>query len=413
MNNFIITHLQIAISISIFYFVYHFFMRKEKAFRLNRVFLLSGLIVSVIIPFIEIGQPVQSGNHIYQVLLRTIDIQAFAEPTLLRAATMSITKIIGLVYLFVCLFYAIRMVYQIAVIYQLKRKASTLHSGNCQLYIHNNDLPPFSFFHTIFIGKNSMENKDIEKIIQHENAHIQQFHSIDILLVEAFISLFWYNPAIWLYRKAIKETHEYLADEAVLEQGCDSARYQLLLLSQSFGFQPGISNNFNNSLLKKRILMMKTKKSPVRAALKLALIAPLAFVLIFAIACKKEFKTEGGNQAIDLKEVNKDAPQGTYFMTEEMPQYPGGEQELRNFIAQNVKYPEEASKQGITGKVFVRFLINESGIIEQVSAAKAVNPLLDEEAIRVVKSMPAWTPGKMEGKEVPVWMTIPINFQLK
>jgi len=102
-----------------------------------------------------------------------------------------------------------------------------------------------------------------------------------------------------------------------------------------------------------------------------------------------------------------------YLEVDEMPVFPGGEMALRTYIASNVEYPEKAKKEGIVGKVFVSFVINEKGEVTGVKVVKGVDPLLDKESIRVVSGMPAWQPGKKDGKVVKVQYTIPIQFALK
>lgn len=101
-----------------------------------------------------------------------------------------------------------------------------------------------------------------------------------------------------------------------------------------------------------------------------------------------------------------------FLVVEEMPQFPGGEDELRKFIASNVKYPDIAKENGVQGKVYIYFVVNEKGEIEQVQVKRGVDPYLDKEAIRVIKSLPKYTPGKQRGRPVKVAYTVPINFQL-
>lgn len=96
-----------------------------------------------------------------------------------------------------------------------------------------------------------------------------------------------------------------------------------------------------------------------------------------------------------------------------MPEFPGGELALRRYIATNVHYPANARENNIKGKVFVRFVVNKKGNIENTSIARGVHPLLDEEAIRVVKNLPKWKPGRQRGKPANVWYTVPINFTLQ
>jgi protein TonB len=98
---------------------------------------------------------------------------------------------------------------------------------------------------------------------------------------------------------------------------------------------------------------------------------------------------------------------------EKMPQYPGGDLALRKFIAQSVRYPVDAQKKGIQGKVFVTFVINRNGDIQRAEIARGVCPSLDAEALRVVKKMKGWIPGMQDGKKVNVSYTVPINFVLQ
>ncbi|WP_282038163.1 energy transducer TonB [Saccharicrinis aurantiacus] len=115
---------------------------------------------------------------------------------------------------------------------------------------------------------------------------------------------------------------------------------------------------------------------------------------------------------MDLEEEEtEDAP--VFFIVEEMPEFPGGDLELRKYIAQSVKYPVIAQENGIQGRVYVQFVVSTKGAVEQVKVARGVDPNLDKEAIRVVQSMPKWKPGKQRGKAVKVSYTVPINFVLQ
>ncbi|MCT4587481.1 MAG: energy transducer TonB [Carboxylicivirga sp.] len=111
------------------------------------------------------------------------------------------------------------------------------------------------------------------------------------------------------------------------------------------------------------------------------------------------------------EEESDDAP--VFFIVEDMPEFPGGEEALRKYIAQSVKYPVIAQENGIQGRVYVSFVVNTKGKVTDVKIARGVDPNLDKEAIRVVNAMPAWKPGKQRGKAVKVSYTVPINFVLQ
>jgi protein TonB len=114
------------------------------------------------------------------------------------------------------------------------------------------------------------------------------------------------------------------------------------------------------------------------------------------------------------EEVQEEEPEAEPFIiVEEMPSFPGGEIELQKYLAEHTQYPEVAKENNIQGRVFVKFCVTSKGGVDKVSIFKGVDPELDAEAIRVVKTLPPFKPGKQGGKPVPVWFTVPINFQLK
>jgi protein TonB len=131
----------------------------------------------------------------------------------------------------------------------------------------------------------------------------------------------------------------------------------------------------------------------------------ITLTMIFLLFCTSV-------QAQEKKESNPNA-EGVYNEVEIMPEFPGGYPALVEFLIKNVQYPKQALKDSITGKVFVQFIISETGKVTNPKVLKSVNPLLDAEAIRVVGTMPDWTPGKNKGKAVKVAFTLPIMFALK
>ena len=125
-------------------------------------------------------------------------------------------------------------------------------------------------------------------------------------------------------------------------------------------------------------------------------------------------KGKDGVIVITMKNAKaEEAENPTFFIVEKMPVFPGGEEALREFIANNLVYPAEAAKQAIQGRVFVTFIVSKTGMVEKIKIAKSVNPLLDEAAMEVVRKMPQWTPGTQKGEAVDVHYTIPIQFSLK
>jgi TonB family protein len=314
-------------------------------------------------------------------------------------------------------------------------------------------------------------------MLEHEKQHIYQGHTFDVLVLE-FVAVFqWFNPFFWMFRRALRENHEFLADQAVISHGTAPSRYKQILLNQYVGEQIVLANNFNYSLIKTRIRMISKIKSRKIANVKFLVGIVLAVSLIAVFACeqKKSLKTEvasigksvtlvadghalqinGDSAAIEkLKIILSESPncelrtdpsngqlivkvnpkivdgfnttitsigsiktydgsEEVYTIVEEMPDFPGGQTALRNFIAKAVKYPTEASSKGIQGKVFVNFVVSKDGSVKNARIVRGVDPLLDMEALRVVNTLPAFKPGKQKGNIVAVQYTIPINFALQ
>ena len=150
---------------------------------------------------------------------------------------------------------------------------------------------------------------------------------------------------------------------------------------------------------------MKTKKSNQLSLLKYALVIPIIALTVMATANKNK----------TIQPTNQSSQQGdekVYDMVDEMPEFKGGQEALMSYLGSNIKYPEEAKKEKIEGKVFVSFIVDKKGKIKETVVLREVNPLLDTEAKRVIEGMPKWKPGKKDGKKVNVKYNIPINFKL-
>lgn len=128
-----------------------------------------------------------------------------------------------------------------------------------------------------------------------------------------------------------------------------------------------------------------------------------SFFPVFAFGQGDQTKSQKSEQTQDK----------VYDKVDQMPEFPGGQSELVNFMVKSISYPTEAKKKGTQGKVFVSFIVGKDGAISGAEILRAVDPLLDAESLRVVNSMPKWTPGKEKGKDVAVQYVLPINFALK
>lgn len=162
----------------------------------------------------------------------------------------------------------------------------------------------------------------------------------------------------------------------------------------------------------------ETRKIPDFNNRKLLLVPVIAVILIFCMFCSKSSNNEmnpSGIMSVTPLTAGSDDDGGKvpYTVVEEMPMFPGGDIALLNYIAQNTAYPAEAKANNIQGKVIVRFCVTEKGDIDKVTVLKGVDPVLDAESVRVVKTLPRFEPGRQSGQPVPVWYVVPITFALR
>jgi TonB family protein len=255
---------------------------------------------------------------------------------------------------------------------------------------------------------------------------VSQWHSIDVILSEIICILCWTNPFVWLLKREVRHNLEYLADNTVLKSGYDSKSYQYHLLGlahQTNQAAANLYNNFNVLHLKNRIRMMNKKRTRSIGRTKYLLFLPLAAMLILLsnieavarITKELTLPAEPENSIMvtpEKAQTNQQKQKKVLTVVEVMPQFPGGDGELLTFIAKNVKYPMEAQTKGTQGRVICAFDVNEDGSISDIDVLRGVDPLLDAEAVRVLSTMPKWTPGKDKGKAVAVRYTVPIIFHL-
>jgi len=397
--------LKVSVCMILLYGLYELALKRETHFRFNRVYLLFSLIISFIIPLLNI--PLYSGNaetgfaNILQTVQVGSDTVFIAENGTSSAYYITIIYLTGLIIL------SVRFMARFISLVLIRRQCMIKEKNGLYIALCKKRIAPFSFFHTIFIDEKMIDDKQLDKIIMHETIHIRQLHSLDIIFAETICLLTWFNPVSWMIKTALKETHEYLVDSGVSEQAPGSAEYFLLLIKNAIGVQPGLANNFNKSLTLKRLNMMKKPRSGRLSMLKALPVLPVVVLLLMAFSCS--------NSADESKSQNTSVPQKsekTDAAIDKMPEFPGGQAAMTKFIMDNVKYPEAAKKSGIEGKVLVAFVVTKTGKIDKISISQKVNDLLDAEAVRVISIMPDWIPGENKGVPVDVEMTLPINFKL-
>lgn len=290
---------------------------------------------------------------------------------------------------------------------------------------------PFSWMNYIAMTEGDY-NSGGDVIIAHEMAHIKHRHCFDLILAQLVCIFQWFNPAAWLMREELKAVHEFQADDTVLKSGIEPRKYQMLLIKKAVGtrFQ-SLANSLNHSNLKKRITMMYSQKSSAGRKIRvLALVPAIALALAVCnmpavasiISATSEVKVSkpAVSDRIAANKVSENSvatqtvttDDNVAKTTEELPKYPGGEIAMMQFLMDNLKYPAEAEAAQEEGRVVVKFVIESDGSIGDTEVIRSVSPTLDAEAIRVIKDMPRWTPGKSNGQAVACTYTLPVDFKL-
>ena len=394
-------------------------LEKETFHRLNRIIILGCLILSFIVPFIHFtGGTNPTVNMVRQaVQLPEIMIDGNgSEQSIWNLADIMICiYIIGVVAIF-----TMTVVQTASLILRLRKcEHITDNSGNI-IVLTDYAISPFCFFHYIVMSHDDYTNNR-GFILTHEQEHIRLHHYIDLVVLQLATIIQWFNPFVWLIGKNLKAIHEFEVDEAVLNKGIDATKYQQFLVIKAVGnrLQP-FANNLNKESLKRRIIMMNQKKSNRWMMLKALFVIPVATlaVSVFANTSDMSSMAKAANTTTNSISTNnmqtKQSDSKVFVAVEVMPQFKGGNKALMEYLMMNVKYPESAAKAKQQGRAVVGFVVRKDGTVSDVYIVKSTGyDVLDNEAMRVVKSMPAWEPGKQKGKPVDVKYFVPITFRQK
>ncbi|BAX81378.1 M56 family metallopeptidase [Labilibaculum antarcticum] len=497
--------LQSSAVLVLFYLIYILVLRNERFFAEIRFYLLGSALLALILPLLKFSYSITVESAFVNDAMGDFFVDPILGEAIQHAKSIiSLGSMLLLIYLAVCSILFVRSLLKVFQIRQLINAGEYQIVDEQKVVLLDQSIPAFSFFGYIVMNREEFRDKSLNNIFAHEKVHAQQKHWIDLLFVELLTIVFWFNPFVWLYQVAVKQTHELLADDGVIARGFNIGQYQAILMNQIMGTEVlGLANNFNYSITKKRMIMMSKEKSPLNRRYKLLIVIPVVCaVLLFNLqivevqAQEKKIekvvniieltgqlidehdtpvegatilnrsnevgvtsdrngkfkllvvedatlgvRSEGyARKVLILDELTKYAEktENGYFVkikmysessaqkdeayykdeqvfvtVDQMPEFPGGELEMQKYIAKNVKYPKDAQQKGISGRVFVTFVVNKEGEVDQARVIRGASPSLDAESVRVIKSMPKWKPGKQRGEAVNVSYTVPINFSLE
>ena len=421
--------LQVNVGLILFYALYKLVCTRDTFFRSRRFILIVSLVLPFILPFIDVREWLESRDRMimlthfdYSAVLPEIVVGSEAVETGNRVFVLS--EWIGYLYLAGVVVLLVRLAVQAFSLYRLIVRMPEKEINGVRIKCLNDPSGPFSFFGWIFMNPAAVKEDEISEILTHEMAHVKQHHSVDVLLAEMVSICCWMNPFAWLLKREVRLNLEFLADRKVMEAGFATKSYQYHLLGLAYNHKYGLSNNFNFSHLKQRIIMMNKKKSNATGHIKYALFVLPAFALLVAgnISCSQDAsQTEDAKEEVvapvrpEAKEAPADstAKEEVFMVAEQMPEFPGGMKELLKFLQDNLKYPENAMKNNVQGRVIVQFVVEKDGTLTEFKVARSVDPDLDAEALRVLQTMSKWKPGMQRGKIVRVKFTVPVSFKLQ
>ena len=417
MENLIISYaVKASLAMILLYGLYVLCFRNDTFNKTKRFYLLFIVLFSLVYPFCKLNIATAGNIAIYEAILPQIEVTDNLPVANDQTFALGMNNLLLLFFFSGIVVLFVRLFIQLLGIIKLRLINYSQTSLNYRIISLDKTITPFSFFNWIFIPTNGFKQEDVDVMMAHEEEHADQFHSFDILLSELFCILFWWNPIAWLLKREIKINLEYLADKGVLEKGIEAKKYQYLLLQvikPSATIQ--IVNNFNVSQLKKRITMINKKRTSGILSFKYLLALPIIALMLIGNAQNTFSQQKEKVEIASLTEnpTTSEDQLPPFVMVEQMPQFSGGESAMMQYIGTNLKYPESAAKENIEGRVVLRFVVTKTGDIKDVSVIRSLDSRCDEEAMRVVRAMPKWTPGKQGGKDVDVYYTLPVLYKLQ
>jgi len=278
--------LQVSTCWIFFFGIYLLFLRKETFFSINRYYLLGALLTGLVVPYLGALIPANEASlEVYQVMTQFSTIEVTQVDIVQEAAPIfTWTNLLWSIYILGGLVVFSRFIYGLNRIYQIYKSAEKTEKANYTLVESEIYHLPFSFFHFIFISKQLPLNSEVEKVLKHEELHANQWHSLDIVFTELLQVFFWFNPILIMYKGALRQSHEYLADAYVTKDHNKNSYGRLLLQQSTSGMEVALANQFFHSQIKKRITMMYKEKSKRSAMVKYLAAVPVlvAMLLIFS-----------------------------------------------------------------------------------------------------------------------------------
>ena len=421
MNAFTLYLLEASVCLGVFYLFYLAVLHRQPTFQYNRLYLLATSALGWILPLLEVplgwGGGGSTGESAAYMLLPAAENRV-AET--LGSGLPWWEMLYGLSVLVMLTRFAAQF-YRLHKTVRRSREQAVPHRRYRLLYT-DGQFPTASFFRYLFWDNTQpLTVEETRQMMLHEETHIRQGHSYDVLYITLLKTFAWFHPLVYFYERALTQTHEFAADAGVLRQAPAAQRtYARLLSKHSLSSRNVLLVNrfFYPSLILNRINMIyATQKTPWY---RYVLIIPVFAFLFLVFSCQEEnemAKLDDLAQQYEDAETQEERSKlsdadEVFMVVEDQPIPEGGLESFYRYVAENMKYPTTARQAGTEGKVFVQFVVDKDGALTDVRALKGIGGGCDEEAVRVIKEAPAWNPGKQRGKFVKVRMVMPITFKI-
>ena len=450
---FFIYSVKVAVCLALFYLFHKLLMSRDTFHTFNRFAILSMMLLSLVLPLVHLSLDSEA-----RINRGTVALEGLVAQTVVAdggngvGEGLTLTQVLLAAYVLGVVLFVGKALLSVGSLLRLIRRARCVEVRNgIRIYTMQGDISPFSWFRYIIMSeKDWQENR--REIVLHEMAHIRRCHSMDVAVCNMMIVFQWYNPAAWLLKRELQTVHEYEADEAVLSAGVDATHYQMLLIRKAVGERLfSMANNLNHNSLKKRITMMKIKRTNPMQKAKIAFVLPLAAMTVVAFASQKvenlsekveqeseafssvsdnpvvravgetahvaavkvqEYKALEEASSMAMASDTAETKSGKEFpcIPETFPQFPGGHIALVEYLSKNIKFPKSKEKEDVRVRVVTTFTVDKDGSITDAKIVRSQGEAFDNEALRVINGMPKWIPGTQNGKAVRVKYTLPITF---
>ena len=453
-----------ALVLALLYLPYTLMLRQESFFRMNRITLLTILMLALVLPMVDIPslatpeQPVVYEMQ-HRIMLMTQEAEMTTKSLAATTRTISWLGILAIVYIIGVILALLIRLRQFFKIGKIIRGGClwTDKSGKATIYCHIDDVAPFSWMRSIVISEKDYKPYGRE-ILLHEKAHILNLHSMDILFLTLVEAVQWWNPIAYMLGHSLRDVHEYEADDYVLHQGISLHNYQELLVKKSLANTSyAFANNFNHSLIKKRIYMMNHPKSNPWLRSKVLYILPVMLVVLTAFATPKlnekvgeivekvekatekpqpspqpeqqpeSFSTsdvtdvqsaeskeelavkEETTDTLSSEDYVNDVYRNEYSNLSQSPEFPGGMPALQAFVQQHVAEALQNDASVAGKRVYVQFRIKKNGTIDDIGLVRGDKEAYHE-AIKIVEQMPQWIPARRYGDLADAHFVLTVDF---